>query len=178
MLRESNAIEGVYDKKALEDAAKAWDYAYKYRNKPMTEEYVLEIHERLMKRLNPRIAGKFRRCAVMIGSDVKQDYSDLDKRVRAWIKDTFVKDHEKNRKKTIYDRDDITRERHIDFEDIHPFEDGNGRTGRILYNIHRVNLGLPLHIIHEGDEQMLYYNWFRQRREMELILKMSNKDLL
>ena len=50
---------------------------------------------------------------------------------------------------------------HIWFEKIHPFEDGNGRTGRILMNIQRLNAGLPLLIIHEGKEQMEYYKWFQ-----------------
>lgn len=170
-LRESNAIENVYDKKALEDAVRAWDYAYKHKNKPMTEEYVLNIHELLMKRLNPRIAGRFRKCAVMIGYSVKDDYKDLDKKVRGWVKRSLVDSKEQDRKKTIYQRDDITRAAHVAFEDIHPFEDGNGRTGRILYNIHRINLGLPLHIIHEGDEQYLYYQWFRSQEDEDREMK-------
>jgi len=37
---------------------------------------------------------------------------------------------------------------------------GNGRVGRILYNIHRLLLGLPIHVIHEGKEQKEYYTWF------------------
>ena len=59
-------------------------------------------------------------------------------------------------------RGKIAKDTHIMFENIHPFEDSNGRTGRILYNIHRLNLGLPIHIIHEGDEQMEYYKWFQK----------------
>lgn len=53
---------------------------------------------------------------------------------------------------------------HVEFEDLHPFPDGNGRTGRILYNWHRIQLGLPVHVIHEGDEQYDYYQWFHKAR--------------
>ena len=49
---------------------------------------------------------------------------------------------------------------HVMFEKTHPFIDFNGRTGRILWNIHRHLLGLPIKIIHEGEEQMEYYKLF------------------
>jgi len=49
---------------------------------------------------------------------------------------------------------------HIEFENIHPFEDGNGRVGRILMNIQCLNAGLPLLVIHTGKEQQKYYTWF------------------
>lgn len=52
----------------------------------------------------------------------------------------------------------------LEFEKIHPFEDGNGRVGRMLYNINRLNAGLDLHIIHEGKEQIEYYKWFNKKQ--------------
>ena len=61
---------------------------------------------------------------------------------------------------SISKRSDNTKMIHVIFEKIHPFRDGNGRVGRILYNIHRLLVGLPIHIIHEGVEQMEYYKWF------------------
>jgi hypothetical protein len=51
---------------------------------------------------------------------------------------------------------------HINFEGIHPFEDGNGRIGRILMNLQRLSVGLPILIIHEGEEQFEYYKWFKK----------------
>lgn len=57
---------------------------------------------------------------------------------------------------------------HHEFECIHPFIDGNGRTGRLLLNALRRQYGLPWLTIHVGEEQMAYYrsiqnyrkNWF------------------
>ncbi len=35
----------------------------------------------------------------------------------------------------------------------------NIRLGRIIYNAHRVKLGLPIHIIKESEKEE-YYEWF------------------
>ena len=53
------------------------------------------------------------------------------------------------------DKEDIVRaisRQHILFESIHPFEDGNGRSGRIILNYLLISKGLPPIII-KGDEK-------------------------
>ena len=45
---------------------------------------------------------------------------------------------------------------HAMFEGIHPFADGNGRTGRLLMNYYFVQHGFPPIIVHEED-RMRYY---------------------
>lgn len=171
-LAESNAIEGVYSEKALEDAKLAWKFAYKERKRITSNDYVLTIHRLLMKRLRKDIAGKFRKCPVYIGGKCKDNYEDLNGQVLIWLFKTY-RDIPLDAHRTIslYDRDDLTRAAHIAFEEIHPFEDGNGRVGRILYNIHRLNLGLPLHIIHEGEEQQNYYQWFAHEDDVKWLLE-------
>lgn len=153
-LEESNAIEREYSKEALEDAKEAWDYAYKNR-KNITIEYVLEIHRLLLKRLRPDIAGKVRTCVVYIGWDKKEKKPEkiLLKEIEDWIKDC------KPKSKKATERE--IQRWHVAFEGIHPHEDGNGRTGRILWQIQRINNKLPIKIIHEGGEQYEYYKWFK-----------------
>lgn len=155
-LQESNNIEREYSKTALEDAKKAWRYAVKNKNS-IDIDYVLEIHRLLMQRLRPDIAGKWRTCDVWIGGKKKKYYnqSSFKEEIRdilsAINSERFIPKMEEK----------MAKHCHIMFEDIHPFEDSNGRTGRILWQIHRLNLKLPIKIIHEGKEQMEYYKWFK-----------------
>jgi len=62
-LSESNAIEGEYSKRALEDAKEAWEYA-KENRAYITGPVILHIHKILMQRIRPDIAGKLRKCDV------------------------------------------------------------------------------------------------------------------
>jgi len=155
-LEHSNWIEGEMRAIALDDAKKAWNYAYRNRFK-IGLESILEIHKILTKRIRQDIAGKLRRCDVWIGGKRKFFISE------ALLKDE-LKDVYTTMNSFAYEKgkeEEFAKHCHIMFESVHPFEDGNGRVGRILYNIHRLNLHLPVHIIHEGDEQYLYYSWFK-----------------
>lgn len=48
---------------------------------------------------------------------------------------------------------------HIEFEGIHPFIDGNGRTGRLLVNLELMKAGYPPIYIKFTD-RIAYYNTF------------------
>lgn len=164
-LKESNAIEREYSEEALEDSKDAWILAK--RNKGVIDiKFICKIHRQIMKTLNPEIAGKIRDKDVWVGSQskgfrkcldpklIKEDLSILCTTYNTISK--FIKKNEFDYKKMII------KNWHIEFEKIHPFFDGNGRTGRILMNIQRLQLGLPLLIIHEGLEQQKYYKWFME----------------
>lgn len=49
---------------------------------------------------------------------------------------------------------------HIKFESIHPFEDGNGRTGRLIINYELLRNGLPPIVISK-DDRVKYFELFR-----------------
>ena len=157
-LQESNAIERVYGVEALIDAKKAWDYAMKQGF--LGNQEVMHIHQILMSRLAPRIAGKLRDCDVYIGGKRKLfvSWKLLWEQLNDALTGIVTRFGP-----TMREKEQIAKELHVLFEDVHPFEDGNGRTGRIIYNWHRLQMGLPLHIIHEGPEQMEYYEWFRTK---------------
>ncbi len=158
-LRESNAIEREYRDVALEDAKKAWLLAKRYSGN-IDFEFILQIHRQLMKTINSRIAGNIRQRSVWVGDRKCLDYNyirqELDKLCHEWN----ILRIPINSKKIW--KEILVMNWHIRFEKIHPFVDGNGRTGRIIMNKQRMRIGLPIKIIHTGKEQMEYYRWFEE----------------
>lgn len=156
-LEQSNAIEGEYSEGSLRCAMDAWSYAKDL--KEMSPVAILNIHGELMKELRPDIAGQLRDCVVYIGGKRLPNLGVPYLRSKLF-------DHCEAMNGTIEMKDTpsiveaVPRYFHVDFEHLHPFEDGNGRVGRIIMNWHRLQLGLDLLIIHEGEEQREYYSWF------------------
>lgn len=159
MLYQSNLIEREPSNEALIDALAAWDYLTK-RHNPITLKTVLGVHQRLQRRLRPDIAGKWRDCDVWIGGEHKPFISTalIEGSVKSWIK---LSNPVGMAKWSPERQEKASIESHITFEGLHPFEDGNGRVGRIFYNYLRLQLGLPIHII-EFEDRWEYYDWFKK----------------
>ena len=49
---------------------------------------------------------------------------------------------------------------HIEFENIHPFEDGNGRTGRLLLNYELIKNNVPPIVIAKED-RVKYFEYLK-----------------
>lgn len=117
-LYQSNKIEGVMNTQALHDAIKAYDHLSEYDS--LSHENVKETHEVLMENRQPDIAGQYRNCQVYIGKEMPPSHFQI-----------------KSMLDTLYEKMPDTAvdaiQLHVEFEKIHPFVDGNGRIGRIIY---------------------------------------------
>lgn len=154
-LKESNAIEGVFDEISLKQAQTAWDFLIS--KKTLTIGTILKTHKILMlhQNLQPDEKGYFRRCPIYIGGRQGINWVKIPLEIEDWLGDIKV-----SIKIPGVDGYHIKLD-HIEYERIHPFVDGNGRTGRMFYNWQRCKAGLPIHVIHTGKEQTDYYSWFK-----------------
>jgi len=144
-LVQSNFIENERTQQAHDDARLAWEYLLLLDE--LTVRTLLRTHEWILTNLAPHWAGHYRDGWVRVGSRVCAP----PEKVPGLMQD-LIKIHP--------DSWDDIKLWHIRFENVHPFFDGNGRTGRIIMNWQRIKQGLPLLIIHEGTEQHEYYKWF------------------
>lgn len=160
-LRESNAIEGVYDEQSYEDAVWAWGFLNKQGKDGLNPYLVMQVHDILMKnpgawddpKLLPYYRGVFRDCPIYIGGKQGMQHTLIPQKIEDWCEDMNAPHLGGNMA--------FTKLFHVAYERIHPFADGNGRTGRMFMNWWRLRNNLPLLIIHEGEEQMEYYKWFK-----------------
>ncbi len=146
-IKESNAIELVYEQEAFDDSLKAWSYLTK--RKKLTMSTVLRVHHIMMLRLYPRIAGKFRKCDVIIGGRYGYPVSVVKSAVESWVASA-------NNVKT----EEEILDSHVHYEFIHPFADGNGRSGRLFLLWQRQKAGLPCVPILNDTKYEDYYPIF------------------
>jgi len=167
-LKESNAIEKVYTEIAFEESKKAW--AYLKKQKKLTKENILECHRILMRKFPSKIirgkkvkfAGKLRKHNVRVGYSDKIPHEKVEKSLDKWVLSANQK----------LNREEL-RQQHINFETIHPFLDGNGRIGRMLFMWQTINSKQTLYIFYERDRHS-YYRWFeteedRKKQQEEFI---------
>jgi Fic family protein len=155
-LIESNLIEGVGEE-GLGDSIKAYLYLMQVKP-PLNLKHILKVHRLLMQNLNPRIAGKLREVPVGIysgGSLVRSCPLPLH---IPELMSNFLENINNKRNLTIYpeEKPRHCEENHIEFEYMHPFEDGNGRVGRIIWAWNRKQMSLPLLIVYNKQKQEYY----------------------
>ena len=145
-IRNSNLIENVYGEEHVDRSLEAW--ALIENKKTLSVMDILEVHESIMRNLNPEIAGKIREYPVYVGGREGYPPYALQNELLRWCKHTVSVNTEQE-----------IKESHIWFEFIHPFGDGNGRTGRLLMLWQRFKANLALAEVRYVDRNN-YYKWF------------------
>ena len=145
-LYQSNLIEGIDDPRMLADAIDAWTWLMKQEK--LDSKVILTTHKILMRNsgLYPNERGYFRTCEVTVGGRSGLKHTLVPKAIEGWCAMANVFTHD-------------WKNMHVAYEQIHPFVDGNGRTGRMFMNWQRLKFGVPLLTIN-ADARGEYYKWF------------------
>ncbi|XP_013786133.2 adenosine monophosphate-protein transferase FICD homolog [Limulus polyphemus] len=151
-IMEHNEIIG------LESALKYINNTLVTKYGPITIDDILEIHKRVLGHVDPVEAGTIRRSQVYVGDHIPPPPSelfDLMEDLIEWLNsDEGLKLHPVK----------FAALAHYKFVFIHPFMDGNGRTGRLLMNLILMRAGYPPVIIRKQDRS-LYYQYLQFANE-------------
>ena len=147
-IRTDHEIREIYEAKNL---ASAIEYLMDNPEKEISVELILKLHKTLLTNIRDEIAGRFRsgnewvRVGTHIGANPEFVNGFMHDLVRYYNSDNGE-----------YFLDKIAYF-HAEFENIHPFGDGNGRIGRLLTNEQLDMLGLPPIIIPNKSKFDEYY---------------------
>jgi Fic family protein len=105
----------------------------------------------LIRQINKELGfnGEFRKEKIKIGG---AKFEPPENYIEEWIK--IYIDYVHNLNENFFNRICVS---HAFFEEIHPFTDGNGRTGRILLNYTLISNGYPLVVIKGTDKKKQAY---------------------
>ena len=140
------ALEGMtIDKKPLKDHLEAVGHrdAFLYvqdiakKDMPLSESVIKNIHALVLMN-RPEDKGVYRRIPVKIMGAYTEPVQPY--LIEPKMTELLATDNE--RKGALHDIERVARF-HLEFEGIHPFIDGNGRTGRLLMNLELIKCGYP-----------------------------------
>ncbi len=160
-LRETNLVlKGVtIDKKPLKDHLEAIGHrqAYEYvcslvgQNQALMQQTIKDIHYLVLNdKKDDR--GVYRKVPVRIMGATNEPVMPYLIEPKM---EELLKEYEKSKEHIVKKMAKF----HIEFESIHPFIDGNGRTGRLLVNLELLKAGFPPIDIKFTD-RFLYYEAF------------------
>lgn len=122
----------------------------------------LTIHKRIIGSQPWKFPGEYRQCNVFVSGKPKMNPVDVRPAMLDLTADILDTLHS-----SLYNPEILTEEwcweMHHRFEHIHPFIDGNGRTGRILLNQLRLRAGLPWYTVKYEDR----FEYYRSIEEWE-----------
>lgn len=147
-IHTDHEIREIYEAKNL---ASAIEYLMDNPEKEISVELILKLHKTLLTNIRDEIAGRFRSGKewVRVGTHIGANPEFVNGFIHDLVRDYNSDNDEYFLEKIAYF--------HAEFENIHPFGDGNGRIGRLLTNEQLDMLGLPPIIIPNKSKFDDYY---------------------
>lgn len=143
----------------------------------LSQETIRTLHAMLITNINDRIAGRFRTTGeyVRVGTHIAPAPEHVEELLHEALLDWSSDSN-------TYFVDKIARF-HLQFEHTHPFNDGNGRVGRLIMNYQLQRLGFPPIIIRFKERNDYYaafraYNATQQSKLMETIIGLAISESL
>lgn len=154
-IKKDHDIREIYEAKNL---AKITEMQLNNPISTITAESMLQFHKILLGGINDEWAGRFRSGKewVRVGAHVGANPEFVERLIQE-----LTADYGKSSNR--YFLDEIAWF-HAEFETIHPFNDGNGRLGRVLVNQQLMILGYPPIIIPNKGKHTSYYPAFDSYR--------------
>src|SRR3989338_1542023 len=152
------SLREVFEAKNL---ARVMEYVHGKSAEELSKETILLFHQMLIGNIDESIAGRFRKKGeyVRVGSFI----APAPEHIERMLEESLI---EYSSNQTTYFVDKIAKF-HLQFETIHPFNDGNGRIGRVIINYQMYRLGFPGIIIRD-KEKSIYYQSFKEYRDDKL----------
>ncbi len=124
----------------------------------LNQEIILFLHGLLIGGIDDTIAGRWRKQNefVRVGSHVAPAPEHIVRMI-----EVILHEYQTGQNLDILQK---IADFHLQFETIHPFNDGNGRIGRVIINLQLQTYGYP-NIIIRNKEKRLYYKTFKVFRE-------------
>jgi len=151
---------------------KGQEYAINFLNNIIKENEILsirlikEFHSLILAPVDPEIAGQFKKFKnKIVGSNFETSDPIFVKEDLEKLLEDYFSSNENIVEKIV--------KFHANFEKIHPFSDGNGRTGRLLINLELMKEGYPPINIKFTD-RLKYYEAFDEYHVKHNISAMSD----
>ena len=142
------------DIKETENHSKVFLEMLKKKDK-ITNKLLLKWHKDIFGETKSDISGRFRDYLVRVGPYLAPDWQEVVPRMNSLIEFTS---------KSKLNPVELAARAHYQFENIHPFGDGNGRVGRLLMNHILWHAGYPMLIV-EYKKRASYYRAFPKGQE-------------
>lgn len=160
---ETNSIGITEEPVAVDDVIEAVnhfqciDRIIQRASEPLTEEFILELHKILKtgtsdSRLDWVAVGAYKKVPNEVGGRDTTPPQEVPGAM-----EQLLTEYHSNREKQLEDLIDF----HVRFEHIHPFQDGNGRVGRLILFKECLRYGVVPFVI-QDDLKMFYYRGLSQ----------------